>query len=285
MFRAGDADLQLRGLQGRHQRAVQLRVIGDHQQPRFAAHGGKREGAVILRQRIARRFHPRLVVIKTGRGEGLRKRKQILARRQFHRLLAQELLVAIQPHRRRAGSVRLHKNFCLEGLALLELRRQLQSLNGNVVGAGHAEGNHVYCHALRTSGPHRVDRVADVLVAIRKQDQPFLAGFGKGGGAELDGGGEIGALRIDHRLNLREIERHVGQPVNARLRAEDDDPGLVRQRLWPDQPGDELARRLLLLGRDAIRAIEEEKNVHAFDRTPPLPARQRQHNQRANHKA
>ena len=75
------AGFQARRLQRRSQRPVLIGLGRDHQHSRFAAHGGECGGAIVLRQRVARRIHAHVITVKAFFGQRLREGEQVFPSR------------------------------------------------------------------------------------------------------------------------------------------------------------------------------------------------------------
>ena len=116
---AAQADLQRGRTAARWRGPVLFGFRGDDQDAGFAADGGEAGGAVVLRHRIIRGIHADVVAVETLFREGLREGIQVLARRELHLLLAQELLVAVEPHGRGLVALGLDEDLGFEGLVLL----------------------------------------------------------------------------------------------------------------------------------------------------------------------
>src|ERR1035441_1948140 len=78
-------------------------------------------------------------------------------------------------------------------------------------------------------------------------------------------------------MSIRSFHRGIRRRLNAGLRAEDDDAGLVGFLLFLANPGDVFPGSLLLRRRDAVGAVQGKEHVHAFHLSHPLEASDRKH--------
>ena len=147
---AGGLHFETRRAQSLDELRVLLRLDGDDEDARIAAHVHEAGGAIVLRHVVALRLELDGVGVEARIGERLRKRVEILARREIDGLFAKRLFVAIQPDGGALRLVGLDEDFCVEGLAFLHAAGQAQLLHGDVVAALRAERNDIDGHAQRT---------------------------------------------------------------------------------------------------------------------------------------
>src|SRR6185503_3868533 len=228
---------------------------------------------VVLWNFIIGRLEINGVAVEPGVSERLREGEEILAGGEIDFLFAERLFIAIKPDRGRPGFVRLHENFYVEGLPLFDPAWHAELLDRNVIATLNAKRRHVDADAKRARCGCGVKGVSDIFIAIGKEDEPLLASLRKRRGAEPNGGGQIGALGADHSVDLLQIDFIVRRRLNGGFRAENQYACFVFFLFAGSDLVDVSARRFLLRGWDAVRAIQKEEYVHSFLRLEPLQAR------------
>ena len=284
---ADGAHFQPRGAERLDELRVLLRLDGDDEDARIAAHVHKAGGAIVLRHVVALRLELDGVGVEARIGERLRKRVEILARREIDGLLAERLFVAIKAHGGALRLVGLDEDFCVEGLAFLHAAGQAQLLHGDVVPAFGAERDDIDGHAQRTRLQNRSHGVAEVFVAVGEEHEPLLARLRKRRRAEPQRAADVRAFRSNDRENLRVLGVDLlgGGGFQRGFGAEDEQAGLVLLLLLFRELVHEPARGFLLRGRNGIGAVEQEEDVHAFHRLLPLQARDGEHDEQRDHDA
>jgi len=195
------------------------------------------------------------------------------------------MVVLKQPHLRALGPVGLREDFDFKRLSFLEVARQRQLLHRDIAAARDAEWNDVNAHTQRSGRDHRGKRIAYVLVAIGQQHQSLLAGFRKRRRAQANRRRDVGSFAADDRLNFLVADFCIRRRVDRCVRPENEHPRLVNRLLFRRCLDDILPRSLLLFGRNAVRAVEQEINVHPFLRPLPLQPGDGQHQRQHNHHA
>ncbi len=112
-----------------------------------------------------------------------------------------------------------------------------------------------------------------------------MARLGKRRRTQSNGGGDVGALGADDGLDFGFVHDGFRFGFQRRLGAKHQHATTVFFFLGGGGLVYVLERALLLRGRNAVRSVEQEHHIHAFHRTQPLHAGQRQHQQRGDNEA
>ena len=272
LVHADDAHFEIRRAQGGGEVGVLRRIRRDEQDARITAHIHKRGGAVVLRQAVTRDLHLDRIGVELRIVERLRKGEEVLARLEFHLLLAEELFIAVKAQPALLLPVGLDEDLRLNRLPLLHPRGQAEALHGDIIAPRRAERDDVNGHAQWLRGENGVERIADVLVAVGEQDDPFLAGLRKRRRAEPDRARDVSPIRTDHGENLLllGIDEIVDRGFQGGIAAKHEQPDAVVLLFIRRDALGVFESSLLLWGRHAVRAVEDEHDVHPFERLPPL---------------
>ena len=221
-------NLELCAAQGVGQRRVAFGVGRDDQHARIASHVGKTGGAVVLRDAVAVGLDLHLVRVEPCLAKRLREAEKIFALGQAHRLFAEQLVVAEEPHLGRLVAVGQGKNSSIERLAFFHHAGHGQALDRHIAAALRAQRHDVHRHVERLGRHHRLHGVADVFIAVGEKHEPLLAGLRERRRAEANGPCDIGAIRTDDGLDGVGLQgdRREGQ-LDAGVGAEHHQAGLV----------------------------------------------------------
>lgn len=169
----------------------------------------------------------------------------------------------------------------VEGLALAQVGGRVECFDEDFGGvAVCAEWHERYFDLIGGSKIGLIERVADVLLAVGEEHEPFGAIGREEGGGELKRGADVG-LRGDGCGGERsEGLLFSGKPFDERVFAVDDDGGLVTVGHVVDGLADDGFAALLRFCRDGVGDVEYEDGGELIDWLAQLDAREREDDQR-----
>ena len=205
-------------------------VIGCDEDLRLPGHEHVGVGGVVLRETIDRGLDDGAEDVEARLGCRHREGQSRDAGLQLEIAGGDRRAVRQQPQRGLRADRRAQPHHQVDGLADPCARRRIhrvdQHLRGRLVGRGHdVEPDAASCRR-----GNRVIGLPRRVVAIGQQDEPLLEAARQDRGSQADRGRNVG--RADDRLGLGvgELIQRRWQPIDQRVRPEDDDPRRVALR-------------------------------------------------------